>query len=66
MSDINKKILEKLEKFSNNTTEFDMCKQLLNSELKWFNIANPPIKREFSHLLDTYFQFTETTNGRKN
>ena len=65
MSDINKKILEKLEKFSQNTTELEMCKELLDFELRWFNIADPPIKREFTRLLDRFFPFVEVDNDRK-
>ena len=63
MSDINRKILEKLEKFSRSTTELEMCKELLNKEIRWFDIADPPIKREFTHLLDQFFPFEETDNG---
>lgn len=58
-TDINKKILEKLDKFAQNPKEFNMCKDLLMKELQWYDIEDPPFKREFIRLLNIYFPFEE-------
>ena len=58
-TDINDKILKKLEKFSKNPLELKMCKQLLLKELQWFDIDDPPYKRDFSQFLNTFFPFND-------
>ncbi|MDI1495467.1 MAG: hypothetical protein K8823_775 [Cenarchaeum symbiont of Oopsacas minuta] len=58
-NNINEKILKKLEKFSKNASELKMCKELLEHELSWTDIHNPPFKREFSHTLTKFFPLGE-------
>lgn len=56
---INEKILEKLKKFAKTSEEITMCEQLLKKELIWYDIEEPPFKREFILIRDNYFPFEE-------
>ena len=58
-NNINEKILKKLEKFSKNSSELKMCIELLEHELSWTDIDDPPIKREFTHTLTKFFPLGE-------
>ncbi|WP_158641242.1 hypothetical protein [Candidatus Nitrosopumilus salaria] len=58
-SQINSKILEKLEKFSKDKTEYKFCESLLLKELLWNDIEDPPFKREFPLSLNRFFPFDE-------
>jgi len=60
-TNINKKILEKLKKFAT-SEEISMCEQILNLELRWHGIEEPPFKRDFAQLLAHHFPF----EGEKN
>ena len=59
MTEINHKILEKLEKFSKNKTELQMCKEILEWELRWLDYEDPPFKKPYSQILDRLFPFKE-------
>ena len=56
-TNINEKILEKLKKIAKTPEEISMCKELLMLELRWHEIENPPVKRDFMGLLDNHFPF---------
>ena len=56
-SQINSKILEKIEKFSKDKAEFKFCESLLLNELLWNDIDDPPFKREFPLSLNRFFPF---------
>ena len=58
-TNINEKILKKLEKFSQNPAELKMCKELLSKELLWFDIDEKPFKRDFLPLLNLNFPFKD-------
>ena len=58
-TNINDKILKKLEKFSKNPSELKMCEQLLLKELQWFDIEDPPYKRDFPQFLNRFFPFKD-------
>ncbi len=58
-SQINSKILEKIKKFSKDQTEFKFCEFLLQKELLWNDIEDPPFKREFLLSLDRFFPLKE-------
>jgi hypothetical protein len=58
-SQINSKILEKIKKFSKDQTEFKFCELLLQKELLWSDIEDPPFKREFPLSLARFFPLTE-------
>ena len=61
-TNINEKILTKLEKFSQNPAELKMCKELLAKELLWFDIVEKPFKRDFLQLLNLCFPFKDDEN----
>ena len=58
-SQINSKILEKIKKFSKDQTEFKFCELLLQKELLWNDIDDPPFKRDFLQSLDRFFPLKE-------
>ena len=60
-SQINEKILKKLEKFSKDKTELKFCEFLLEKELLWNDIEDPPFKREFQLSLTRYFPLDENS-----
>lgn len=59
---INERILKKLEKISGNSSELKMCERLIECELKWFDVHEPPFKRDFLQILNKYFPMDEDTN----
>ena len=56
---INDKIIEKLKKFSKNDAELKFCESILQKELLWFDIADPPFRREFPLTLSRFFPYKE-------
>ena len=58
-SQINNNILEKLKKFSKDKNEFQFCEALLQKELLWNDIDDPPFKREFPLSLNRFFPYVE-------
>ena len=59
-SQINDNILEKLKKFSKDKNEFRFCEALLQKELLWNDIDDPPFKREFPLSLNRFFPYEES------
>ncbi len=58
-SQINSKILEKIKKFSKDKIEFNFCESILQKELLWYDIEDPPFKREFPLSLNRFFPLDE-------
>lgn len=58
-SQINEKILEKLAKFAKDKNELRLCESLLQKELLWNDIEEPPFRREFPLSLNRFFPFEE-------
>lgn len=56
---INDKIIEKLKKFSKDKNEFRFCEALLQKEILWHDIDDPPFKREFPLSLNKFYPFNE-------
>lgn len=60
ISQINDNILEKLKKYSKDKNEFKFCEALLQKELLWNDIDDPPFKREFPLSLNRFFPYSES------
>ena len=58
-SKINDKIIEKLKKFSKNDTELKFCEYLFNKEILWYDLEEPPFRRDFLLRIGHFFPYED-------
>jgi len=58
-SKINEKILAKFSSYTKNKNELRICEELFLKELLWYDLVDPPFKRDFPLTLNRHFPFTE-------
>jgi len=57
---INEKIIEKIKKFTNNKKEIDFCQHLLDKEILWSDLDDPPFRRDFPQSLNRFFTYGDS------